>query len=45
MVALMLSLLCLVYFQQYRGIAMGIKFFGLTVAALVFPQLAIYIEG
>lgn len=45
MVAVMASLLSLLYFQRYRGIATGIKFLGFTLAALAFPQLAIYLEG
>lgn len=40
----MITLLVLLYFERYRGIATGVLFLGATLAALAFPQAAVYLE-
>lgn len=44
-VTLVISLFALLYFERYRGIATGLKYLGSTVAAIAYPQAAVYLEG
>lgn len=41
----MIALLALLYFDEYRGLASGIKFMGGPLASLLFPQVALLLEA
>lgn len=43
-VTLMVSLLALMYFERYRGIATGLKYLGGMLCSLVSPQILLYLE-
>lgn len=44
LVTSMVSLVIVMYFQRYRGIAMGINYVGVTLSALFTPQVVLYLK-